>query len=76
MILLAVQQVLDKNKNLDLTETALIIATTKGNINLLKKNGAFLETRLKLSELGKVIANFFGFTQTPLLFPTPVFRVA
>ncbi|PRX47395.1 beta-ketoacyl synthase N-terminal-like domain-containing protein [Salegentibacter salegens] len=67
MVILAVKQVLDKNKNLDLKETNLIIATTKGNINLLKEPGDFPENRLELSEVGKVIANFFGFTQTPII---------
>ncbi|MBZ9729626.1 beta-ketoacyl synthase [Salegentibacter sp. JZCK2] len=67
MILLAVKQILDKNINLDLTETALIIATTKGNINLLKEPGDFPENRLKLGQLGKVVANFFGFIQTPII---------
>jgi len=66
MILLAVKQVLDKNKNLNLTETALILATTKGNINLLKEPGNFPESRLKLSELGRVVGEFFGFSQTPI----------
>ena len=67
MILLAVKQVLDKNKNLDLSETALILTTTKGNIDLLKEPGDFPESRLKLSELGKVVANFFVFKQTPII---------
>ncbi|TDN89432.1 3-oxoacyl-[acyl-carrier-protein] synthase-1 [Salegentibacter sp. 24] len=67
MILLAVHQVLDKNKNLDLTGTALIIATTKGNINLLKESSGFSENRLKLGDLGKLVSDFFGFTQTPII---------
>ncbi|MBZ9631810.1 beta-ketoacyl synthase [Salegentibacter sp. LM13S] len=67
LIILAVKLILDKNKNLDPTKTALIIATTKGNIDLLKEPGGFPENRLKLSELGKVVANFFGFTQTPII---------
>jgi len=67
MMLLVVQQVLAKNKDLDLNETALIIATTKGNINLLKDPGNFPVSRLKLSELGQVMANFFGFAQTPII---------
>lgn len=67
MMLLAVQQVLDKNPGLNFAETALVITTTKGNINLLKDPDNFPEIRLKLSELGKVIANFFDFSQTPII---------
>ncbi|OEY72462.1 beta-ketoacyl synthase N-terminal-like domain-containing protein [Salegentibacter salarius] len=67
MMLLAVQQVLNKNPNLNLAETALVVTTTKGNINLLKDPGNFPEIRIKLSELGKVIADFFGFAQTPII---------
>jgi len=67
LIILAVKLILDKNKNLDPTKTALIIATTKGNIDLLKEPGGFPINRLKLSELGKVVANFFGFAQTPII---------
>ena len=67
MMLLAVQQILNKNPNLNLAETALVITTTKGNINLLKDPGNFPEIRLKLSELGQVIANFFGFVQKPII---------
>lgn len=67
MMLLAVQQILNKNPNLNLAETALVITTTKGNINLLKDPGNFPEIRLKLSELGQVIANFFGFVLKPII---------
>ena len=67
MLLLTVQQILNKNPNLNLGETGLVITTTKGNINLLKDPGNFPEIRLKLSELGKVIANFFGFVQKPII---------
>ena len=67
MILLAVNQVLDQNKTLDVSETALMISTTKGNIDLLKDSGNFPENRLKLSELGNVIAKFFGFSHTPII---------
>ena len=67
MMLLAVQQVLNKNPSLNFAETALVITTTKGNINLLKDPDNFPEIRLKLSELGKVIANFFGFVQKPII---------
>lgn len=67
MMLLAVQQILNKNPNLNLAETALVITTTKGNINLLKDPGNFPEIRLKLSELGQMIANFFGFVLKPII---------
>ena len=67
MMLLAVQQVLAKNPDLDLTTTVLIITTTKGNINLLKDPGIFSESRIKLSELAKTIGQFFGFTQDAII---------
>jgi len=60
MMLLAVSSVLKNNPNLNLSETALIISTTKGNIDLLT-NSSFPENRVYLSELGDVIKNFFGF---------------
>lgn len=66
MMLLAVSRVLEKNPEINLSETALIISTTKGNIDLLTKS-PFPENRVYLSELGNVIKDFFGFTLQPIV---------
>src|SRR5690606_29498557 len=39
------------------------ISTTKGNIDILQKNSGFPEERVYLSNLGNIIAGFFGFPQ-------------
>jgi len=66
MMLLAVSRVLEKNPKIDLSKTALIISTTKGNIDLLKES-SIPENRVYLSELGKVIKDFFGFQLEPIV---------
>jgi len=66
MMLLAVNRVLEKNPDLNLSKTALIISTTKGNIDLLTKS-PFPENRVYLSELGNVIKDFFGFEPEPIV---------
>lgn len=67
VIILAIDGALKKNPNVNLAEVALIISTTKGNIDLLKTPLNFPENRLKLSELGSVIADFFGIKGTPIV---------
>ncbi len=48
--------------NLELTDrVGLIISTTKGNIDALGDDNSFPENRAYLSELGQVIADYFGF---------------
>jgi len=66
MMLLAVSGILDKIPHLNLSKTALIISTTKGNIDLLTKS-SFPENRVYLSELGNVIKDFFGFKLEPIV---------
>jgi len=66
MMLLAISRILEKNPGLNLSETALIISTTKGNIDLLTKS-SFPESRVYLSELGNVIKDFFGFQLQPIV---------
>ncbi|HZJ37290.1 MAG TPA: beta-ketoacyl synthase N-terminal-like domain-containing protein [Gillisia sp.] len=66
MVLLAVSRILDKNSQINLSKTALIISTTKGNIDLLTKS-FFPENRIYLSELGNVIKEFFGFHLQPIV---------
>jgi len=66
MMLLAVSRVLEKNPDLNLSKTALIVSTTKGNIDLLTKS-PFPENRVYLSELGNIIKEFFGFQLQPIV---------
>lgn len=67
MMLLAVRGVLDKNPELDLDKTGLIISTTKGNVHLLDNLGDFKKERLFLSNLGNIIKDFFGFKLKPIV---------
>ena len=66
MMLLAVSRVLEKNPDLNLSKTALLISTTKGNIDLLTRS-SFPENRVYLSELGNIIKDFFGFQLEPIV---------
>ncbi|QYA26387.1 beta-ketoacyl synthase [Gramella sp. MT6] len=66
MLILAVQQVLDDNPDLDLRNTGLIISTTKGNIDQLGKND-FPAVRLKLWKMAEVITDFFGIKTKPIV---------
>ncbi|HUH28231.1 beta-ketoacyl synthase N-terminal-like domain-containing protein [Gelidibacter sp.] len=45
----------------------LIISTTKGNIDVLEHQNQFPKERTYLSELGKIIKNYFGFENEPLV---------
>ncbi len=67
MMILAVQKVLSQNEDLDLSKTELIISTTKGNIDLLQENPGFPDKRVHLTELAKVIKDFFQFSREPLV---------
>jgi 3-oxoacyl-[acyl-carrier-protein] synthase I len=66
MMMLAVNHVLQQHPEMNLSTTGLIISTTKGNIDLLGNNN-FPEDRVLLSELGKVIREFFGFSREPII---------
>lgn len=66
MAILAIHSVLKGNPGLDLSNTPLIIATTKGNIDLLQTPKGFDKNRIYLSEFSRQIANFFGFKQPPI----------
>jgi len=66
MMLLATQSVLNSNQ-LDLSETALIISSTKGNIDLLGKSQNFSKDRVSLNYLARVIQEFFGFKHKPII---------
>lgn len=67
MMLLAVHKVIAANPALNITETVLIISTTKGNIDVLGESSAFPKNRIYLTELAKLIKNFFGFTIEPVV---------
>lgn len=67
MMLLAVHKVIATNPGLDLNETALIVSTTKGNIDLLEQNTSFPKNRVYLTELAKVIQDFFRFKNEPIV---------
>lgn len=65
MMILAVSKVLSEKPNPDLQETALIVSTTKGNIDLLNSTADFSSERVELAVLGKALQEFFGFKQKP-----------
>ncbi len=67
MLLLAVDKVLDKNPDLDLNKTAVIISTTKGNIDALSHDNPFPKERAKLFELANQLQTFFNLPQTPIV---------
>ena len=63
MMILSVNDILDKS-NLKITnKTGLILATTKGNIDTLSPKSKFYQDkkRVYLSELGKQVQSFFNF---------------
>lgn len=66
LLILAVKQVLDKNKDLDLGNTGLIISTTKGNIDLLDIKD-FPRERLYLWKMANIVGDFFGFKMSPVI---------
>jgi 3-oxoacyl-[acyl-carrier-protein] synthase-1 len=45
----------------------LIIATTKGNIDVLDANSSFSKERVYLNELGNQVGSFFGFKNKPIV---------
>jgi 3-oxoacyl-[acyl-carrier-protein] synthase-1 len=61
MFLISLQKVIDLyGSNLG-DRVGLIVSTTKGNIDVLEEESQFPKQRAYLSELGKVIQNYFGF---------------
>lgn len=61
MMILSIHQVIQKNPDLDLATTGLIISTTKGNIDVLGGNSGFPEDRTYISNLANIVAEFYGF---------------
>ena len=66
MMLLATHSILNNNQ-LDLSKTALIISSTKGNIDLLDNPKNFSKDRASLNSLAKIIQEFFGFKLQPII---------
>ncbi len=67
MMILSLKKVVDASNILLNEKVGLIISTTKGNIEVLEENNNFPESRAYLSELGKIIQNFFGFKNEPIV---------
>ena len=65
MMLLAVAEVLNNSEGLDISSAALVVSTTKGNIDLLQKDKK--NKRIYLHELAEVIRRFFGFKENPVV---------
>ncbi len=61
MMILSLTDILDASEIILDQEVGLIISTTKGNIDVLGQDSQFPKERVYLSELGKIIQNFFGF---------------
>ena len=67
MMLVSLEKVI-KASRLTLTDrVGLIISTTKGNIDVLEKDGSFQKERAYLGEMAKTIQDFFGFTAEPIV---------
>ena len=68
MMLLSLIDTISKTSFSITDRTLLIIATTKGNIDILNsKINHMLKNRIYLPELGKQIKNFFGFKNEPII---------
>jgi 3-oxoacyl-[acyl-carrier-protein] synthase-1 len=61
MFLASLQKVIDAYGSNLSDRVGLILSTTKGNIDVLEKESSFPKERAYLSELGKVVQNYFGF---------------
>jgi 3-oxoacyl-[acyl-carrier-protein] synthase-1 len=61
MLLISLKAVID-NSDIELDDkVGLIISTTKGNIDVLEEGSSFPKERAYLSNLGKLVKDFFGF---------------
>lgn len=57
-----------KKSGLNISDrVGLIIATTKGNIDVLDANSSFSKERAYLNELGNQVGSFFGFKNEPIV---------
>ncbi len=67
MLLISLGKTIKKSQLKITDRVGLIISTTKGNIDVLEADSPFQQKRAYLSELAKVIKNFFGFVTEPLV---------
>ncbi|WP_146228870.1 beta-ketoacyl synthase N-terminal-like domain-containing protein [Mesonia sp. K7] len=67
ILLLATQQLFDKNPDIDKNTLEMVIASTKGNIYLLGENHDFSEERVLLSALSEILQIFFGLKHQPVV---------
>ncbi len=70
LAILSIKEAIEKsNIDLNTDRTLFILSTTKGNIDLLSEviNGKLPESRVKLQAAAKVIANYFGFYNKPMV---------
>lgn len=70
LFILSISEALSKTgTNPNDPRTILVISTTKGNINLLEERykAVFNHRRIFLWELGRIVAEFFGFRNAPVI---------
>lgn len=68
LLLLSLQKTIHKSQLPISNKTALIIATTKGNIDLLQHPNPVIATnRVYLPELGRILKDAFGFHHEPII---------
>lgn len=67
LLLLSVKDTLLKTSEKISDKTGLIIATTKGNIDVLENGNPFPENRVYLPVLAATIANFYGIETQPVV---------
>ncbi|MCK9423830.1 MAG: hypothetical protein M0Q38_14665 [Bacteroidales bacterium] len=70
LFLISIADVLSKTEIIPAdSRTLLVISTTKGNVDLLEERykAVFNHRRLFLWELGRLVSEFFGFRNTPII---------
>jgi len=70
LLIASIEDALEQNRlNASDKKTVLIISSTKGNISLLEteKNSAELHNRIALSTSAKLVAEYFGFVNQPVI---------
>lgn len=67
MLILSLKEVIEASGITINKRVGLILATTKGNIDVLETQNSFPEERAYLSSLGKVVKDFFGFKEETIV---------